>query len=283
MGEKRQIDAATTMASSFGCVELWAGNDLTHRHVELVGLEGDVLSLPSGAREGGDLYALFSCGGEQATRVVLADCVGHGYEASRIAAYIHGVIHQHRDIRDNSRLLSALNDEFTLPGQVPDAPLRLSTVITATFDRQTGEFNFAYAAHPRMLFWRARYRRWVALGEGLEGLPVGAFAGSLYSQQSIRIEPGDMVLMFSDGATDVFSPDDEMLTAEGFLKLASTTLEKFPSDFPLHLFVEALVEAIRVFHGKDDLEDDLTLLTLRRPLFTSMSLGGCTVSEGHNR
>jgi len=265
MSEKRQSNANATMASPFGCVELWAGNDVAHRQVELVGLEGDVFSLPSGAREGGDFYALFSCGRERVARIILADCVGHGFEASRVAGRIHDLIHQHRDIRDNSRLLSALNEEFNLPGRSPEAPLRLSTAITATFDRLTGEFNFASAAHPRMLLWQARFHHWVTLGEGLEGLPIGAFAGSLYIEQSIRLEPGDMVLMFSDAATDVFSPDDEMLTAEGFLKVASTTLAGFSPDVPLRRFVEALVEAIRKFHGTDDFEDDLTLLTLRRP------------------
>ena len=57
-----------------------------------------------------------------------------------------------------------------------------------------------------------------------------------------------MVLKFSDGATGVFSPADEMLAAEGFLDLASTTLEMLPSDFPLQLFVESLVEAITSYH-----------------------------------
>ena len=264
MEKEDQVNSATKLQGNFGCVELWAGNERAHRHVELVGLEGDVISLPSGAREGGDLYALFSCGGERAARIVLADCVGHGFVASRIAAYIHGLIHQYRDIRDSSRLLGALNDEFTLTGQSAGAPLRLTTVVTATFDRMTGEFNFAYAAHPRMVLWRARENRWCALGEGLEGLPIGFIAGETFTQQSVRIEPGDIVLMFSDGATDVFSPAGEMLTAEGFMELTGATLAGFSSHVPLHAFVEALVDAIKGFHGADDLEDDLTLLTLRR-------------------
>jgi sigma-B regulation protein RsbU (phosphoserine phosphatase) len=268
--EKQQTGDATILVNPLGCVELWAGNDLAHRHVELVGLEGDVLSVPCGAREGGDLYALFSCAGQREARIVLADCVGHGHEASRIAGHIHGLIHQHRNIPDNATLLAVLNDEFAPPGQASDAPLRLSTVIVATFDRQTGEFNFAYAAHPRMLLWRGRLRRWITL-DGLEGLPIGAFAGSAYTQQSVRLDPADIILMFSDGATDVFSPDQEMLTAEGLLELASTTLEGFPAKLPLPLFVEALVKRIKDFHGKDDLEDDLTLMTLRRSSLTSKS------------
>jgi phosphoserine phosphatase RsbU/P len=264
MDEQNQRSSPETPDKSFGCVELWAGNERTHRHMELVGLEGDVISLPSGARKGGDLYALFSCAGERAARIVLADCVGHGYVASHIAAYIHQLIHQHRDLRDSSKLLAALNDEFTLTGQSSGAPLRLTTVVTATFDRVTGEFNFAYAAHPRMALWRARENRWFALGEGLEGLPIGMIAGETFMQQSIRIEPGDIVLLFSDGLTDVFSPDGEMLTADGFMELARTTLAGFSSHVPLHKFVEALVAAIKDFHRADNLEDDLTLVTLRR-------------------
>ena len=115
-----------------------------------------------------------------------------------------------------------------------------------------------------MALWRARKNGWFALGEGLDGLPMGMIAGETFTQQSIRIELGDIVLLFSDGLTDVFSPDGEMLTAYGFMKLARTTLAGFSSHVPLHTFVEALVAAIKDFHGADNLEDDLTLLTLRR-------------------
>lgn len=181
-----------------------------------------------------------------------------------MAAHIHQLIHQHRDIRDSSRLLATLNDEFTLAGKSAGAPLRLTTVVTATFDRVTGEFSFAYAAHPRMVLWGARENRWFALGEGLEGLPIGIIAGEIFTQQSIRIKPGDIVLMFSDGLTDVFSPDGELLTADGFMELACTTLAGFSSRVRLHIFIEAFVDAIKGFHGSDNLEDDMTLLTLRR-------------------
>ncbi|MBS1867674.1 MAG: serine/threonine-protein phosphatase [Acidobacteria bacterium] len=261
--EKQLLIANPAAPKPQGCVELWAGNEQAHRYVKFAGLDADVLSLPSGSREGGDLYALFSCAGETAARIVLADCVGHGHDASSIAAHIHGLIHRYRDLPDNSRLLRTLNDEFTLLRREPDSPLRLSTLAVATFDRASGEFTFSYAAHPRILFWRARSRRWFML-DGSEGFPVGAFPGSDYSQQSIRVEPADIVLMFSDAATDVFSLDDEMLTAEGFLELAQTTLDRFPARFSLTDFVDALAEAIRKFHGSDELEDDLTLLTLRR-------------------
>lgn len=245
-------------------MELWAGNERAHRHVRLTGLEADVFGLPTGGPEGGDLCALFSCGAERVTRIVLADCVGHGFDASRVAAHVHQLLHAFRDVRDTAGLLAALNNEFTLSGQTPGAPLRLTTVVTATFDPRTGEFNFAYAAHPRMLLWSERWRRWQPIGEGLEGLPLGFIAGEVYSQLSVRLEPGDTVLAFSDGAIETRSPAGEQLTARGFRELAQATMARVSRQPGLQDLVVALFEAIGRFHGAGEFEDDLTLLALRR-------------------
>ena len=264
MTEEAHLDRAAAAGETFGCVELWAGNERAHRHVELAGLEGDVIAQPSGGREGGDLYALFSCGADRAARIVLADCVGHGFTASGVAEHIHQLLHKFSGVRDTAGLLAALNDDFTLKGQTLGTPLRLTTVVTATFDRDTGEFNFAYAAHPRMLHWRRRACRWQPLGEGLEGLPLGFIAGETNSQQSIRLDSGDMVLAFSDAVTEVASPQGDQLEPEGFLQLANSTIGCLPQPPALHDFAEALVEEIRRYHGADGFDDDLTLLTLRR-------------------
>ncbi len=248
----------------FGCMELWAGNEKAHRSLELAGLESDVIAVPSGGDRGGDLSAVFSCS-DNIARVVLADCVGHGYMASGVARHVHQLLHRFQDIRDTSGLLVALNDAFTLANENSRGPLRLTTVVTGTFDGATGEFNFAYAAHPRMLLWRQHERRFLELGEGLEGFPLGYITGEAYNQQSVRLNPGDMILAFSDGATEVRSPAGEQLSSNGFLQLAGKTLNNLPQPVLLHDFSEALLEGVHRFRGAmGGLEDDVTLLTLRR-------------------
>lgn len=248
----------------FGCMELWAGNERAHRSLELAGLESDVIAVPAGGEKGGDLSAVFSCS-DNVARIVLADCVGHGYTASGVARHVHDLLHKFQDIRDTAGLLAALNDAFTLSNDKSDGPLRLTTVVTGTFDGTTGEFNFAYAAHPRMLLWRAQQRRFLELGEGLEGFPLGFITGETYSQQSVRLNQGDMILAFSDGATEVHSPTGEQLTAKGFLELAGETLNTLPQPVSLHDFSEALLGSVHHFRGATgELEDDVTLLSLRR-------------------
>jgi serine phosphatase RsbU (regulator of sigma subunit) len=257
------LQCTTSAARPFGCMELWAGNERAHRSLELAGLEADVIAVPSGAESGGDLSAVFSCS-DNIARVVLADCVGHGYVASGVAHHIHRLLHKFSDVRDTAGLLASLNDEFTLNAEDSDGALRMTTVVTGTFDGTSGEFNFAYAAHPRMLLWRAREGKFCQLGDGLENFPLGYITGEQYSEQSVRLQVGDMILAFSDGATEVQSPDGEQLSASGFLNFAATTLTKLPHPLALPDFSKALLDGIHQYRGHSELDDDITLLTLRR-------------------
>jgi serine phosphatase RsbU (regulator of sigma subunit) len=262
--EPGQLNCARTAMRPFGCMELWAGNEKAHRSLELAGLESDVIAVPSEGDKGGDLTAVFSCS-DNIARIVLADCVGHGYTASGVARHIHHLLHQFQDIRDTAGLLAALNDAFTLSNESSSGPLRLTTVVSATFDGTTGEFNFAYAAHPRMLLWRDREKRFLELGEGLEGFPLGYITGEIYNQQSVRLSHGDMILAFSDGATEVRSPSGNPLTSKGFVELAGKTLNNLAQPLVLHDFSESLLSGVHHYRGSQgDLEDDITLLTLRR-------------------
>ena len=261
--EPEEFICTTSAARPFGCMELWAGNERAHRSLELAGLEADVIAVPSGGERGGDLSAVFSCS-DNIARMVLADCVGHGYLASGVARHVHHLLHKFQDIRDTAGLLAALNDKFTLDAEKSTGALRLTTVVTGTFDGMSGEFNFAYAAHPRMLLWRARDRKFLEIGEGLENLPLGFVTGELYNEQSIQLQPGDMILAFSDGATEVQSPLGEQLTPGGFLRLADATLAKLRAPVRLADFSAALLEGVQLHRGGSELEDDVTLLTLRR-------------------
>lgn len=244
-------------------MELWAGNERAHRSLTLGALEADVIAVPSGAERGGDLSALFSCQ-DNFARVVLADCVGHGYRASGVARHVHHLLHKHQNVRNTAELLSALNDEFTLEEGSAKGPLRLTTVVTGTYDGTTGEFNFAYAAHPRMLLWREREGKLLEIGAGLENLPIGFVTGEMYNEQSVRLLPGDMILAFSDGATEARSPGGDLLTPKGFLELAQQTIQARPRPVALPSLSSALLEGLQAYHKRTEFDDDVTLLSLRR-------------------
>jgi serine phosphatase RsbU (regulator of sigma subunit) len=115
-----------------------------------------------------------------------------------------------------------------------------------------------------MLLWRAREGKFLEIGEGMENLPLGFVTGEMYSEQSVQLRPADMILAFSDGATEVQSPAGDQLTPRGFLQLAESTLAKLPGPVPLPDFSAALLEGVQHHRGSPELDDDVTLLTLRR-------------------
>src|SRR2546425_8964351 len=110
--EPQQFDCTRTVMRPFGCMELWAGNERAHRSLDLAGLESDVIAVPAGGNKGGDLSAVFSCS-DSVARVVLADCVGHGYTAAGVARHVHRLLHKFQDIRDTAGPPSGPDEALT--------------------------------------------------------------------------------------------------------------------------------------------------------------------------
>src|SRR5258708_39442237 len=105
--EAAELPCTTSAMRPFGCMELWAGNEEAHRSLELAGLEGDVIAVPSGGDAGGDLAAVFSCS-DNVARGGLGECVGAGYSASLVARRVAKVLHKFYDIPDTFGVLAAL-------------------------------------------------------------------------------------------------------------------------------------------------------------------------------
>src|SRR5262249_47358514 len=95
-------------------------------------------------------------------------------------------------------------------------------------------------------------------------LPLGVLADGKYTQQTVQMEPGDIVMAFSDALTEVKAPDGTEFTAERFLGLANATAAVLKSPMSLHDFCEKVLDGVRQYHDSNEFEDDLTLLTLRR-------------------
>jgi sigma-B regulation protein RsbU (phosphoserine phosphatase) len=73
----------------------------------------------------------------------------------------------------------------------------------------------------------------------------------------VELQPGDTLVVFSDGATDALSDDGEDFGEERLLETVATHIEK-----PVAELLGAVVDTVRRFSGTEQ-EDDLTLLVAR--------------------
>ncbi|MBL8056974.1 MAG: SpoIIE family protein phosphatase [Anaerolineales bacterium] len=148
------------------------------------------------------------------------------------------------------RVLEYAND--MLVGDIP--PKMFVTCLFAVLEPATGRLVFANAGHD--LPYR-RHAGGVAEMRAV-GMPLGLLPGMHYEEREVVLEPGDSVLLYSDGLVEAHNPAREMF---GFPRLQAC-LGRHPGGAGLVDFL--LAERAR-FVGPDwDQEDDTALVIVQR-------------------
>jgi hypothetical protein len=117
----------------------------------------------------------------------------------------------------------------------------------------SGRIEFGLAGHLPILHFRINTRTVDELSVG--HFPVGMFEESTYRCGQAHVEPGDLLVLLSDGLTEVFNPDDEEF---GLERLKQVVIEH--SGNPLQQLFDAVFTRVRA-HGPQ--LDDQTLLLVR--------------------
>jgi sigma-B regulation protein RsbU (phosphoserine phosphatase) len=84
-------------------------------------------------------------------------------------------------------------------------------------------------------------------------------SGASYSQTGVRLDVGDMLVLYTDGTTEAIDSSNNELGLTGLLELARTLKAQSPVDV-----IRALISGVRTFRGNASRRDDDTLLVLRR-------------------
>jgi sigma-B regulation protein RsbU (phosphoserine phosphatase) len=253
------------------CLELRGGNQMGSYAVELPGLSGWVSCHPIySSPRGGDMYYLSSCSKGAVARVVLADVAGHGEVVSAAAARLGEVLREHVDHWDQAALIRQLNDGFLngagLNGAGPNGPgkVRFASAFFASYYSVSGEMLFTNAGQEPPLWYRAASREWSFLSETtpvlkeIVDLPLGLIAGTNYTQTGVQIDPGDLLLLYTDGIRESCDATGEQLGQERLLELAR--------QLPTHsaeAAAEALLNAVERFRGAGPATDDVTVVGLQ--------------------
>jgi sigma-B regulation protein RsbU (phosphoserine phosphatase) len=162
------------------------------------------------ARAGGDYYDFFPLP-DGRWGVFIADVSGHGTPAAVLMAITHALAHAHPGAHTPpAALLTHLNDRLT------GSYTRNGTFVTAFYavlDPATRTLTYASAGHnpPRLVrhgttqLAEVRDRRIIALDLNA-ALPLGILPSQPQGQSTITLEPGDLLLLYTDGITEARGP-----------------------------------------------------------------------------
>ena len=93
----------------------------------------------------------------------------------------------------------------------------------------------------------------------VNGTVVGAFSFAQYGESSIRLEPGDLLVCFTDGITEPENEFGEMFGEDRLTELVVKHASRDSADI-----INAATESVRQWTGSPELQDDMTLLLARR-------------------
>ncbi|MCW8130740.1 MAG: serine/threonine-protein phosphatase [Planctomycetota bacterium] len=206
---------------------------------------------------GGDMYNYIDAGPGR-TGLLIADVSGHGVEAAMIMSMtMKSFSLRGKEHASPAAVLHAVNQD--LATDIPAG--KFVSAFYGVLEHATGVLRCARAGHNPVLLANPRMHSVQKLeGAGLVlGLTRGeAFARRLEEYQ-VRVEPGSALLLYTDGLVEAQDPynqqfSDELL--EGLLlDLARGSSQEI---------VDGIVAAVRKHVDGMNMEDDLTLVAIRR-------------------
>jgi sigma-B regulation protein RsbU (phosphoserine phosphatase) len=221
-----------------------------------------------------------SPGGESGVGIALGDISGKGISAALLMATLHSAVRAYRlaseDLVYSESSIAGLNVSkeslagdggklFESPGRIlsmlnrhlyrSTQPEKYATLFLAHYDASTAQLTYSNAGHlpPLVLGCDGKIRR---LDRG--GTVVGLMDGMRYEEDRIQMNPGDILVAYSDGITEPENDFGEF----GEARLMEVVARY--RDQPLGVISAQVMLALDAWIGAEEQPDDITLVLARQ-------------------
>jgi phosphoserine phosphatase RsbU/P len=201
---------------------------------------------------GGDYYDFFKYPNGRVA-MVLGDVSGKGMPASLMMMGLQARVQVLAEEPENLAAVMNRLNKITCQN-CPSA--RFITFFFCVLDPATGELAYCNAGHNPPVLVRSDGRVEYLQGGG----PVlGILPLTLYCQDQARLEPGDVLAIYSDGVTEATNIREEEFGDERFAEVLKSSRRRSAAEI-----VSAVNQALTAFAAGAPAADDITLVVARR-------------------
>ncbi len=203
---------------------------------------------------GGDYFDYIDIN-EDKVGALISDVSGKGVPASLVMVMIRTVFTSYisRGDVDCASVVRAINESLSADFAID----KFATLFFLIYDRTTEELTFSNAGHGPLLCYRASKRSCTVTK--LDGVPIGIDEDSEYKQAKVKLHSGDMVILYTDGVTEMRNEQQEEY---GLQRVNRLVVEN--SHLSAEEFVRLMVDDLEKFRGQEPPHDDTTILVLKR-------------------
>jgi sigma-B regulation protein RsbU (phosphoserine phosphatase) len=222
--------------------------------------------LPEG-RVGGDFFTINQISDTQAG-ILICDVMGHGVHAALVTAVERVLVEEiHAFAGDPGAFLGELNKRLHHFFE----PLSTSMFVTALYvviDIGTGAIRFANASHPQPLHINRAQNTVRNMGDTSRHHPfaLGVTQDSVYTTEEDSIQPGDFLLLYTDGLCDLGEGKDLTSDDPKFIGMVKSCARQHGEAF-----LDALLNHMKQFSGQDHFLDDVCLVGIEVERFVEQA------------
>jgi len=217
----------------------------------------DIVGLCIPAKEvGGDYYDFFPLE-DNKLGIVIGDVSGKGVPAAIYMTLTKGIIQSHTHNLDSPG--EVLKNVNKLLYQILE-PGNFVSMFFAVLDGNTGELSCARAGHNEAILYSSTNNKVTNIqpgGIGL-GLEKGDIFDSKIKEQTIHLNPNDILIFYTDGFTEAMNHQRELF---GETRLQTSLLKN--QDKKMVDLVQSVSTDVKNFVGKSSQFDDMTIIGIK--------------------
>lgn len=184
--------------------------------------------------------------------IVIGDVMGKGVPAGLLMSMTRAMVRAEALNRHSpARVLQHLNRAMYSDLEHSN---RFISLFYSEYDPHSHRLCFSNAAHNPTLWWQARTREIQPLDT--EGALIGLEENSHYSESCVQLQPGDVVVYYTDGYTEAANSRGERLETSGLMDAIQHAACRYDSPEDI---LESLFEQMDAFRGRQG-SPPLTLL-----------------------
>jgi serine phosphatase RsbU (regulator of sigma subunit) len=205
---------------------------------------------------GGDYYDFINPDewGQEKVGIVVADVIGHGISAAILMTSVRASFRE-RILSPGDGVSIVADVNKSLVQDIEELNLFI-TMFYSEIDLKEKCFRWVHAGHESALSYNPATENFDTLGG--DGLPLGVMQDWVYEEAKIQIQPGQIILIGTDGIKEACNPQNEHFGNERLQMVIKDNYQKSANDI-----LDEVYNALERFRGSAERKDDETMVVIK--------------------